>query len=158
MLSGHSKATIVVNSVFPFLAILAVALRLVARRLKNVSFKADDYTIIGATVRLVLDLLTCDQLNMLQIMTVGNSMPNIYCTFSGSYHRSSLLIELKGAIKGGLGEHIDTLNPNQLIIFGKVCSYPDLRIRADGGPGYILDPVHVYLGRLACQIFDSTIL
>ena len=50
MLTGHSKAVIVVNSIFPFAAAVAVALRLYARRLKAESLKASEYVILVAMV------------------------------------------------------------------------------------------------------------
>lgn len=51
MLTDHSKTIIVVNGILPSLAVLAVILRLYARRLKHLSLRADDYTILGALVK-----------------------------------------------------------------------------------------------------------
>lgn len=56
MLTGHSKAIIAVNSVLPFLAVLAVALRLYARRLRHLALNSSDYTILVALVKEVLFL------------------------------------------------------------------------------------------------------
>lgn len=50
MLTAHSKAVIVVNSVFPFLAAFAVALRLYARGLKAISLQPSDYVVLVALV------------------------------------------------------------------------------------------------------------
>ena len=50
MLAAHSIAVIVVNSVFPFIAVLSVALRLYARKLKAMSLKSSDYVILVALV------------------------------------------------------------------------------------------------------------
>ena len=51
MLTDHSKTIIIVNGILPSLAVLAVILRLHARRLKHLSLRADDYTILGALVK-----------------------------------------------------------------------------------------------------------
>jgi len=51
MLTGHQKATIIVNCLFPALAVVATGLRLYVRKLKNLALKADDYTILAALVR-----------------------------------------------------------------------------------------------------------
>lgn len=50
MLTGHQNATLIVNSVFPVLALLVTALRLYARRIKRLSLTGDDYAILAASV------------------------------------------------------------------------------------------------------------
>ena len=82
MLTGPAKTTIVINSIFPFLAILAVALRLYARRLKRVALtaddlKADDYTIMAALVSWP-HLLPLVPTEKVQVITVAGSIPYIY--------------------------------------------------------------------------------
>ena len=56
MVTDHIKAIIAVNSFFPFLALLAVSLRIYARRIRKLSFKADDYTIIAGLASITLPL------------------------------------------------------------------------------------------------------
>ena len=53
MLTGRSKAIIAVNSVFPFVAALTVALRLYARTRRTLYLNTSDYTIVVALVILV---------------------------------------------------------------------------------------------------------
>lgn len=53
MLTAHSKTVIAVNSILPSLAVLAVLLRLHARRIKKLSLGAHDYIIIGALVTII---------------------------------------------------------------------------------------------------------
>ena len=86
MLTEPAIATIVVNSVFPFLAILAVAVRFYARRLKHLALRVDDYTIFAALVRV------CSSRNLLfadisQVITVGGSMPYIYGMYRSQLRR-----------------------------------------------------------------------
>lgn len=57
MLTDHSKAVIAVNSILPSVAVLAVALRLYARRLKNFSLGPNDYTILAALVEARFSLI-----------------------------------------------------------------------------------------------------
>lgn len=45
----------VVNSVFGFLALIAVTLRLIARRIKRYPLGIDDYLVISAVVRIALE-------------------------------------------------------------------------------------------------------
>ena len=57
MLLPLSQSYIAANAVMAGLAILAVGLRLVARRRKNLSLEVDDYTIIVALVRRVATVI-----------------------------------------------------------------------------------------------------
>ena len=50
MLSTRAKALVVVSIIFPILALIAVGLRLYARRIKSLALKADDYVILVALV------------------------------------------------------------------------------------------------------------
>ena len=50
MLTARSKTVIAVNSVFPVVAVLAVAIRMYARRLKFSHLDSSDYTILVALV------------------------------------------------------------------------------------------------------------
>ena len=52
MLTSHSVATVVVNSVFPFVSAVFIILRFYARSIKNVTPKIDDYLIVAAFVKL----------------------------------------------------------------------------------------------------------
>ena len=51
VLTDRSDAIIAINSIFPSLAVFAVALRFYARKLKASAFMADDYMIIFSLVR-----------------------------------------------------------------------------------------------------------
>ena len=51
MMTDRSKTVIIVSIVFPLLAILAVVLRLYARRCKSLRLGPDDYVILVALVR-----------------------------------------------------------------------------------------------------------
>ena len=60
MLSGISTSIVVVDTVLPVLAILAVVLRLLARRSKSQSLEVDDFLILVALVdRPFSRLMTC---------------------------------------------------------------------------------------------------
>lgn len=43
---------IAVSSILPSMAVIAFALRLLARKIKNLPLKADDYTILAALVKM----------------------------------------------------------------------------------------------------------
>jgi multisubunit Na+/H+ antiporter MnhF subunit len=51
MMNSTRQAVLAVAIVLPFLAIIAVALRFVARRSASDRLRADDYIILGALVR-----------------------------------------------------------------------------------------------------------
>ena len=74
MLSNVSRAVVIVSSVFPLVAVLAVVLRFYARRLKLQPFQADDYLVLLALVRIWSTdnsaLLTCLQLVTIAICAV----------------------------------------------------------------------------------------
>ena len=52
MISNASRAVVIVSSVFPIVATLAVVLRFYARRLKVQPFQADDYLVLLALVHI----------------------------------------------------------------------------------------------------------
>ena len=54
MMNEHSRATIAVNTVFPALSAVFIALRIRARQIKHSSLKLDDYIIVAALVSLAL--------------------------------------------------------------------------------------------------------
>ncbi|MCJ1442345.1 MAG: hypothetical protein MMC23_002839 [Stictis urceolatum] len=66
MMNEHSRATIAVNTVFPALSAVFIALRIRARQIKHSSLKLDDYIIVAAL-----------------IFTLGQSLPFAYCAIKG---------------------------------------------------------------------------
>ena len=119
MLTGHSKAVIVVNCVFPFVAAVAVALRLYARRLKATSLKSSEYVILVALVAQVFlsnwSLLTQyrqSRSHILWSIFTVHSKP----TFDSLWK----LTRTQGATNGGMGQHVQNLSDLEFLVFGKV--------------------------------------
>ena len=119
MLTGHSKAVIVVNSVFPFFAAVTVALRIYARRLKATSLKSSEYVILVALVaRFCLSnwsLLTQYRQSRLHILWAIFTVH-----FEAFFDSSWKLTRTQGATNGGMGQHVQDLSNAELVVFGKV--------------------------------------
>ena len=119
MLTGHSKAVIAVNSVFPFVAAVAVALRLYARRLKATSLKSSEYVIL---VALVAELFLSDWSLLTRYRQSRSDILWAIFTVRFEPTLNSLwkLTRTQGATNGGMGRHIQDLSDTELLIFGKV--------------------------------------
>ena len=119
MLTGHSKAIIVVNSIFPFLATVAVILRLYARRLKATSLKSSEYVILVALVAQLFlskwSLLTQYRQSRSDILW---SIFTVH--FEPTFDSLWKLTRTQGATNGGMGQHVQNLSDIELVVFGKV--------------------------------------
>ena len=103
MYTSRAVAVIVTSVVLPLLASIAIALRFKARNGKAVGFHSDDYFIVAALVSSLKVMNRDVVLKLFQLITIVGSA-----------------VYIDGAVRDGIGAHIETLDPSQLVSNGKV--------------------------------------
>lgn len=105
MYSSYSVTTAVCSVVFPFLASLAVGMRLRARNIKSLPYKTDDYVILLALVGQCSgpfsNNLLIQEFQCLSI-SIGGTL-------------------LYGAFKTGYGQNISTMTAAEFAVYSWVC-------------------------------------
>lgn len=120
--TGNLQDDVIAGSVTVGVAsVIAVLLRFKARRLRTASLAIDDYsTIVAVVIRLLLTV------RAVLILRIGSILG--HCDWK--YHRSVdhqhvvSVAEIYAATHYGLGRHIQTLTPTEIVTFMKVVSLP----------------------------------
>ena len=113
-------AQLVVAVAFGSLAIVAVVLRIISRRLSRVYLQTNDYMIIFALVERLRFFSTRPNAYFEQV----SSISGLAAIIAGQSRRmlgTSNLLSQKGVVNGGSGKHEDELSDAQVVAYWKVC-------------------------------------
>lgn len=113
-------AQLVVAVVFGSLAIVAVVLRIISRRLSRVYLQTNDYMIIFALVEQLRFFSTRPNADFEQVSSISGQAA-IIASQSRRNRCTPILLTQKGVIDGGSGKHEDELSDAQVVAYWKVC-------------------------------------
>ena len=115
-------AQLVVAVAFGSLAIVAVVLRIISRRLSRVYLQPNDYMIIFALVKQLRFFSNRPNADFEQVSSISG-LAAVIASQSGRKLCASNLLTQKGVVNGGSGKHEDELSDAQVVAYWKVCSH-----------------------------------